>query len=515
MKQRAPREAPGWRSSVHDATQLELVVDFPVRGEGVPDRLPTFEVDLYLVAPEAIEADERAYPKERFFADLTHRLRLEPPDGAGFRGGRIPSLDEYLDLGLDLGAKRLRTGRVVQDVKLFANAVSRDLKRPFVEADPIAELDYKRDLRASVKRVRKFRRRYADRVRAGALLVDEAVREAVLSVDEYLAERVERTLAQAAMAGKRKAQKALLKEMAARTLHPTRTPRISQRPDRAELERHYHRQGILKKFVAEALFLHPEPIRRDHLYRNAGAAVAAALAATFAELTRYQTTLAYGTSDFGFQVAVLIALLVVAYVFKDRIKDLSKEYFGKLAQGRLPDRESRLLFTYHGPDGAARPLPLVRLHEEVRRMTTPALPPDVGYVWRRLAPEQQRRPPCDVIHYGQRLRIEAEAVEDLEYPSLELKEILRFDVSGFLSHLDNPLKDVTVFDAEEGQGLILQSPKVYALDLVVRLAARWGEGEAAEEHVRFEAVRAVLDKTGIDRVERPVPAGRYRYAEAG
>lgn len=510
-----PAIGVGCEVRVHDHSQLELVLDYAL-GEGgasgeVEGARPRFEVDLYLVAPTALDLNSTAYPKERFLADLTHRLRLHTPDLKALRKVRLAGLDRYLELGLDLGAKRRWAPRAVQEVKLFANYVNLRIKRVY-GADGADEVDYRRDLRKTVKLVRRYRRRYADAVRASPLAFAEDVREAVLGVEEYVTHRVEHALSQALLAGERKAAKPLRKEHDARTERSPRTG-VSAGADDVELERFAHRQSLLKKFVSEVLYLRLEEVRRDRLYRNAAAACGAALAATFAEVARYRTTAAMnGSSEFGLRIAFFLGLAVLAYVFKDRLKDLSKDYFGRFFSRRLPERDSEVRLAYVDPAAAPRRLLLGRHREEVGYERTDRLAPDVDYVWSRLAAGERRAPPRDVLRYSKALAVEPGAVAALEFPDVALKDVVRFDVSEFLGHFADPLRELTIYDSEEGC-VVLQAAKVYYLDLVVRLAATHGEGDERRAQVRLEAVRAVLDKRGLVRIERPIPAGRYGWTD--
>ena len=96
-----------WSASVHDDSQVELTFDYTASEPGekgilVDDARPRFDVDVYLVAPAALDLDSDTYPKERFLADLTHRMRLHAPELPGFSEGRVVALDRYLELDLDL-----------------------------------------------------------------------------------------------------------------------------------------------------------------------------------------------------------------------------------------------------------------------------------------------------------------------------------------------------------------------------------------------------------------------------
>ncbi len=501
-----------WSASVHDDSQVELTFDYTARepdeqGALVDDARPRFAVDVYLVAPAALDVDSETYPKERFLADLTHRMRLHAPELPGFDEGRVVALDGYLGLDLDFAGKSQLAPRVIQQTKLFANYFNFRLKQVFVGNQPRPGLKYKRDLSETISLLDNFRARYANPMRESSLLFDDEVREAVLWVEAYLSDRARSALSRIALAGKRKALRALVREAE----HEVVDSPLSDGDD-AAVERYFHRYGQLKKYVAEVLYLNRHELHRDRLYRNLAAATGAAIAAMFAETARYYNNTATGTTDFGFRVAFFLAIAVMAYVFKDRLKDLSKEYFGRRVMSAVPDRDSELMFDYVDESGRQQQVLVAQHHEFVRHTQSHSLPDDVAYVRQRCEaadPGIDR----DVLRYSKVTWLMPRAVNVLEYTTLSVKDMLRLDLTKFLSHLDNPLKELALYDSEEGS-VVVEAAKVYHLDLVIRMERSVPTSEGVTSSVRVEVVRVVLDKNGIVRLEEPVERGRYRYKEA-
>ena len=502
-----------WSASVHDNSQIELTFDYTATrseagAELREDARPRFAVDLFLVAPAALDLDAETYPKDRFLADLTHRMRLHAPLLKGFKEGRVSALDRYLKLDLDFGTKERLVPRVVQQTKLFANYFNFRLKQVFVGNQPRPGLKYTRDLADTVALLDTFRERYADPLRQPSLLYDDAVRDAVLRVEAYLSDRARSALSRVALAGKRKALRALVREV---EQDVTQGPLLDEEDDRA-VERYFHRYGQLKKYVAEVLYLNRVEIHRDRLYRNLIAATGAGIAALFAETARYYNTAASGTTDFGFRVAFFLGLAVLAYVFKDRLKDLSKEYFGRRVMRAIPDRDSELWLDYINRFGDKSRVRIAGHHEFVHHIRSHQLPSDVAYVWER-GGSADLGIDRDVLWYAKTTWLLPDALDELEFGTVSVKDILRLDVSSFLSHLDNPLKELALYDSEEGS-VVVEAPKVYHLDLVLRMERRHVGVEGDEGDIRLEVVRVVLDKNGIVRLEEPVDRGRYSYSEA-
>lgn len=499
-----------WSASVHDDSQVELTFDYTASGPGdsavlVNDARPRFAVDVYLVAPAALDLGSDTYPKERFIADLTHRMRLHAPEVAGFDQGTVAALDRYLELDLDFAAKSAWAPRVIQQTKLFANYFNFRLKNVFVGSQPRPGLKYKRDLADTITLLDNFRSRYADPMRESSLLFDDEVRDAVLWVEAYLSDRAQSALSRVALAGKRKALRALVREAEQDVVDSP----LGDGEDDEAVERYFYRYGQLKKYVAEVLYLNRTELHRDRLYRNLTAATGAAIAALFAETARYYNTTATGTSDFGFRVAFFLAIAVMAYVFKDRLKDLSKEYFGRRVMRAVPDRDSELHLDYIAEGGQRRKVLVAQHHEFIGHSSSQALPDDVAYVRQRCEADDLGID-RDVLRYNKVTWLSPHALDVLEYTTLSVKDILRLDLTNFLSHLDNPLKELALYDSEEGS-VVVEAPKVYHLDLVIRMERSMPSAEGDATDVRVEVVRVVLDKNGIVRLEEPVEPGRYRY----
>lgn len=486
-----------WDLDVHDPSQLELDLDYAYPATSAA----AFKVETFLVAPSALALNQTAYPKGQFLADLTHRMRVHPPELPGFGEGRVASLDGYAALGLDLGAKQLLGARAVQDAKLFAGWVNGLIKRVFSGDVPAEGRRFDEQLARAEGLFQAFRRRYGDRVRREPLLFDDAVREAVLGVEEYLSDRLESALARGSLAGHAGAttQLRMLRASDSSAEHPPLT-------DSANLEHHSYRQGLLKKFVSEPLYLGLREVRRDRLYRNLIAAGAAALAATFAEVARLQTATNMG-AELSLRLLVFLGLAVVAYVFKDRLKDLAKEHLGQYLTRHLPERESVVSLQMATSDGEVHSVVVGHHHEAVSYLSSDRLPPELHYVWSRLSPDQGQRPASDVLCHAKAFTVAPGAGAPFEQARVGVRDILRLDVSDFLAHFDRPLREMALYDADRGC-MLVQAAKVYYLDILLRLSTSGPDGE----EVRIEAVRAVLDKGGLIRIDRPIPAGRYRRA---
>src|SRR5262249_27427523 len=98
----------------------------------------------------------------------------------------------------------------------------------------------------------------------------------------------------------------------------------------------------------------------------------------------------------------------------------------------------------------------------------------------------------NVIHFHKSLHFDAEGVSSGLPGIRSIKDVNRFNFSYFLDHLDDPVKNISVYGDDEGPATIA-APKVYHLNLVLRMT-NGSEGQ-------FAHYRVILDKQGLVRLE--------------
>ncbi|MFN8607285.1 MAG: hypothetical protein U0931_07125 [Vulcanimicrobiota bacterium] len=530
------------QNSVHDRTQFESKFDFeltPAQHHGKNN----YEVDMYLFFPKAVGVTSESYPREAFYGDMTHLLRVRTPEvkrgrGNTFATPRLNSVELYFKHHLDTNQRDRLSQLVVHDTKLFGclvytelkrvrNDLARVIKRANNNQNPDLVVRFHSRLMSRVESVhaavRKYRERYVWPLKTEPLLVDDEVRRALLLVDEYLSYRLESALiALHRMVEpyglpvedlQHQVEALLTGELAYRNEH------VQAAAERAEarVETYYYRLGLLKKYVSEVLFLQTQRINKDYVYRNFVAAFGAALAAAFAVLTNVQTTrMMVNKEDWGFRIIAITMLGIIAYVFKDRIKDLTKEYFNSRLKTWLPDFDVQMFYTHFDAQGKSARAYLGSSQETVRYLQRRSLPPDIDYL-RQLGHRAELEPERleTVLHYNKRMRFEIEQSLRDHFGQAEIRrihDVLRFDVSQFLAKMADPRQKLSYF-TEKGI-LTTDAPRVYHLNLVFRYrVSHHQEGKMVSQASDYERLRLVLNKKGIVRVETVVPRGELGQEE--
>jgi hypothetical protein len=253
-----------------------------------------------------------------------------------------------------------------------------------------------------------------------------------------------------------------------------------------------YRSSQLKKAVQQALYLDPRSVQVDTFQRNAVGAVAAALAATWAMAAQLPGSFANAS---GTAKLALLALPVLAYVGKDRIKTISNDYLSK----RL--RRYDHTFDLTGETLATLGLGMLRarIHESMRFQRVQELPADV--VDLRTSQRTVRTSEIateEVIHHRKSVFLSS-SDEAAKLPEgYSVRDILRLNVRHFLVRLDEPVEEARYFDWRKESFSVARLPKVYHLNVVVKTRREWEGGASLEQ---LDRIRVVLNKEGIVRVE--------------
>lgn len=528
-------------NTVHDKHQFESAFDFdlkPLAGE----TRRNYDIDFYLFIPVNMGINPDTYTRDNFYKDLTNYLRIKTPRIAQWSQGdardfAIPAADRYFRVHLTTHARQRLAGLVVQEVKLFGCFVNHQLKRlqsevaglrpaasgtgSLLGGPPQGLRPLKARLVGLNRYVRAYRSRYLRRVKEQPILMEEEVKRAFLLVDEYISYRLEAVLIavsqRLAAQGIEDAQFGnLIDLILGQETRYRRTARLInlERGDdqAARLETYYYRLGLLKKYVNEVLYLQVQHIKKERVYRNLIAAFGAGLAATWATWADLQRMQMMTGRDTGLRLGLIIFIAVTAYIFKDRIKELTREYFNERLKHHLPDYDMRMHYTHLDEHVGKVQEYIGNSREFMFYLSREALPADIAYI-RHLGHRDELDPERNevIVHYSRRVAFRLDLLRDSPAQVRYIKNVLRFDISEFLGKLDDPNKRLQYYDADTGIETI-KAPKVYHINAVFRYAIGLDE-QGRRRRIEHERVRIILNKKGILRVEEVLARGEMGYVE--
>lgn len=538
------KDYKGSSQAIHDRLQFQADYDVNLTPSNSQEKSKSYRMDTYLFLPKNMGINRDTFSRDQFYSSLTNYMRIRTPslpDEPIEGQGPIPAADRYFQVHLVTHQRQQLEALVVQEVKMFgcyhnaqlkkARAFLLDLLRKQPSHIAHRMLLLERFLVRVLQTLSDYRLHYMHRIRHQAYLVDHEVRRAFLLVDEYLSYRLEATLiymfqrlesqpeeSSRTLAGL--IESALASEMEYRQSEGL--IQLQSAGEESQRETYYYRLGLLKKYVSDVLYLQQRNIQKDKVYRNLVAAAGASLAAIWATLVDIQRL--YFThqrpndlpvSDFALRFFLLMVLGVVAYAFKDRIKDLSKEYFYERLKQKLPDFEFEMSYQFYDHQKqASQDLRIGKTRQYMRFLQKESLPPEIHYI-RELGHHLELDPDRSehVIHFSQQLQIDSSIIAHHEQIHT-LRNILRLSIAPLLEKLDNPNKNLRYYDPDQGIAMI-KAPKVYHLNVIFRYAWSGLDAELQPNmQVEFERIRLIIDKQGIQRIESVLPRGTLGYVEA-
>ena len=504
---------------IHDRQQLELRFNYDLGGETIAE---TTTVDTYIFIPKNVGLSRANYSREQFYGDVTPLVRLdaEPLSLDLLADAHYPQSPLH---GFSEGLRAFRESPrpppsrpIVIHVKLYAHLFARgvrgDLKKLSkrlgrLETGADAER-FLRKLAEALDEVR-FALRAFRRVRSAywpfEQIAHQSLPDAMRNADEYMSLFLEERLALLLQALERRADKHLstgfltrcrlqLGELAAEEVaYRRRYGYLAYSADQSPSGDYYtYRASMLKKAVQQALYLDPRAVKRDRFLRNAAGGVGAALAAIWALAAQLPQQLSKVS---GSAKLLIFAFAVLAYVLKDRIKVLTNEALSKKL--RRFDHVNQLTAASFAATGLE--MPRVEIRESMRFLSLPELPPDISAL--RQSVRTLRSADLgleEIIHHHKVVDVD-EGQEARRLPQgYGVLDILRLNVRHFLVRLDEPLDQVAFFDWRRQGFAMARLPKVYHLNLVVKIRREFKGGAVEESH---ERLRVVLNKEGIVRAE--------------
>ncbi len=491
---------PHWR--VHDRTHLELAIEYRPQPGARADR---FEWEAYFFAPESFRLDKRSYTKDEFWSDFRSYLRLAAPST---RFGELTAEPlERLERALGSNDAKL----AARELRLFACRVRRagidahaaimeELGRNAARAAVLAEA-MAHDAGRVVDAMRETfacrtdpgdERQDGDRVDAVIRWVDEDVSLVIETLLADVAQHLpdpppagaEPQLAGTAERAKREVLARALAEARYRCDAGYEAIIVSQDRDRSA-ERLEFRRHTLKRFTSSVLWLSTAMYDPGRWVLHAFYGLAAGLAMSFAvAAARYN-----GSSADPGRVSLWLAVAVIAYAIKDRLKAALQEVFAGYVSQHFPHRRWRLYDRERHKqvgkvDEQSGFAEFTRLPDEVldaRRLT------------REHAIEEEARPET-VLWHKKAVTISSDGLHKADERFDALVEIFRLDLSRWLRHTDDHKARLVFADAAGGKVESIVAPRVYNIGVVYR----WRRpGQESPWH----RIRVVVSRKGIRRID--------------
>ena len=497
----------------HDKHRFEVKLDI----ELAPGRQNVYRIETYFFVPRALNITPITYTKRDFYNSAQQYIRFKTPPMSlamlADSGNRLSPLHGVHRKLLPLLAgshDKSQVDGALDEIKLLG-AIARGAARDFARY-LLGELEHARQAGADgdarlamlqekglsfVGEVNAFVE--AMRFLQGQVdnpVVPQKLRDAFFFCDEYLSIMFEDYLT-ALLEGVRETPAARAKlaaldgELAKVILAQRAYRRAMKYPSIVKLrganEVLVYRRGVLKKFVSSVLHLQLEISEWEGVIQffygiAAGAAMLfAAAAAVFAQSR-------YATNSLTF-----VAIVVVAYIFKDRLKDWLKLFFSKTMTRWLSDRKVDI----RDPRTGGR---IGSFKEAFSFVASEQVPPEIHH--RRNADNftslDQEGKPERVMKYEKEVTLYPEPILKFHERRKDLNDIMRFSIDDFLKQADNPKVDYLHLSDEGDRLQVLECARAYHVNMIMRYGSY---DSAGLPQVSYERVRIVFNREGITRLE--------------
>lgn len=477
---------------IHDLFSLEMKVGFVASEK---QKINNFAFNMWIFVPNNLDINRFTYSKDDFYRDLTSHIRLITPSYllgiiAEKTGKPFSSLEEAVKI-LVLDPKANHLDNYEYHLKMFLSILKSSLRE---EVSHIVKCKIEGDKDHLIHSFIANAHKIANNYRSLYPILESSnisheLRTYFHFGDEFMSNLIEfqtfrliRVLKmedQIYFDNKKDGLLSLIrKEIAYKKNKGYLEVDESNKENNQEL---VFRLSMLKKYVESHLFLDVKK-RKDGVWiEQVLFSIAAGLSMVFATVIAFGFQQKYGT----FTMPMFVAL-VVSYMLKDRIKELTRFYFAHKFDKRYFDHKINIS-TRNNEIGWVR--------ESMDFISEQNVPIEVLKKRDRssLLEANNRAGRERVIRYQILMRLNRENIRaKSEYPAAGVNEIFKLNLSNFIQKMDD--SEFPLFYPDEEKAYkIVPGEKIYYLNLILQAknAEQWD----------FKRYRIVFNRNGIQKIE--------------
>lgn len=478
---------------IHDRFSVEFKVGYVVRKEL---KVNDFIMNTWIFLPNNLDINSFTYSKNQFYRDVSSNIRLITPiyTLAGITDEEALPF-RFLEVSFhELMAEPIRENLAEAEyqVKMFSSIVKSALRR---EVDLIvkntAPAERLAAIAAYVDRARKVIDRYH---KLPALLSDSGLGSEALVFyafgDEFLSNQVELHTYRLLELLKKKDSECFrcAQDMLMQLIREGIAYRRSKGFHVVEKDSSDHNRGVLfrlrmlRMYAESHLFLKANKKKDGQMAEQVYFSVAAGISMIFATGIAFSFQQKYG----NFTMPLFVAL-VISYMLKDRIKELTRYYFVHRLAKKYYDNKTVI---------SIKDKPVGWIKEGVDFITDDRVPEEIMELRGRsdLLEANNRNMAEKIILYRTLVRIDGLVLdENNQYEISGINDILRFNVSSFILKMDNLEVPLAVPD-DQGSYQIINGERIYYINFLIQLRY--------EDNVDYKRFRLIMSRNGIEGIEK-------------
>jgi hypothetical protein len=243
-----------------------------------------------------------------------------------------------------------------------------------------------------------------------------------------------------------------------------------------------NRLSLLKKYIDSHLYLNIDKRKDGVLVEQLLFSLAAGISMIFATAIGFSIQQRYGS----FTMPLFVAL-VVSYMLKDRIKEMTRYYFAHKMGTRYFDHKATMNINQTDIGWAKESMDFV---------SETKLPPEIVKVRNctSIIEANNRANSEKVLLYRMQMQMNQEKLNiNSEFSSNGVNSIIRFNFSEFIRNMDNP--EFALYYPEESTGFeVIEGEKLYYLNLIIEK-----KNDLQNETKRY---RIALNRNGIKKIQK-------------
>lgn len=447
-----------------------------------------YHVETWFFFPTTLQVNRWSFPPQQFPQFLKNYIRLRPPSATLAdlltSGSALGDIEKQLDALIATPSTEQHLSELYEKaLKLFCmiyrraiRLATKDVMRP--NRTPEEKLEraahYQSLIETILARYRSLEAKdtlVSSRLRSPAF---QYCGEYIAIITTHYCFKLMGTLP--AGEGKERFRAFWRGEMTYRDVHYHASIAISGQDNELAL----YRWSVLKKYVNAPLFLELRRKTGQTIAFHVITSIAAALAMIFATAVAFLWQMRYGAVSFPLFVA-----MVIGYIFKDKMKELSREKMFSVFRRWLPDRR---LVIYKDID-----LPIGKSEEAFQFIDERKLPDEVRAIRNKshLVDILNSFRSEDILYYSKTVNLEN--IDSMFFTKKRsIVDITRLDISPFFRHVDDTGEELPTLDAED----ITREDKAYHINIIRRITTN-----DQDSPVSLERMRVVITHNGIKRIE--------------
>ena len=473
------------QTKIHDQFSIEFKVGFSGT-EGV--KTDHFDVNSWIFIPNGLDINAQTYSKERFFADMKSNVRLITPVFTlrqMVEGEESPiehvrkavekamsdaiqeNLDEF-EFQLKLFASIFKSSIRNESANIMAHADdSLTYERCMVYVDDVSQvLRAFRDLRDTVDS------KYEDLLTKMGFADEFISHQADIRTMKVLkainhSDKPELNEAFRAMAD------LLVEEKAYKTSQGYSHTVVGNKDNNRKL---LYRHSLLKKYIESALFLKVNTTQDGQAVKQ----ISFSLAAGLAMMVYLLVTMPF-QKYLGNYPSLIFFILVLFYILKDRIKELTRWLFAYQLKDKYYDNKTVV---------SVKNRSVGWLKEGMDFITDDKVPEEVLKLRDRNKLEADNKLLEEkIILYRKRVEIDNAVLRNqYDYEFKGINDIIRYHINYLTKKMDNPESVIDCLD-EQRRVQTIEAERVYALHFVMQF--KW------EDQVEYKVFHVLVNRNGI------------------